>query len=73
VCTFKFFNLGLFLEPIYNQKNQKPQAKNLDSKVVTSTTRLQLATKESVVNMQGSKGVAPKTKLKLKPLRAIGR
>jgi len=44
VCTFKTLK-GLFLEPIHNKNNWKPQVTNSDSRAVRSTTRLQLATK----------------------------
>ncbi len=72
VCNFKTPK-GFFLEPIYNENNWKPQVTNSNSRAVGSTIRLQLATKESVVDLQGSKGVAPKAKFKLKPQKAIGR
>ncbi len=72
VCNFKTPK-GFFLEPIYNENNWKPQVTNSNSRAVGSTIRLQLATKESVVDLQGSKGVAPKAKFKLKPQKAIRR
>jgi len=67
VCRFKTIK-GLFLKPIYNKNNWKPRITNSDSTAVASTTKLQLTTEEFVVDLQGSKGVAPKTKFKLKPI-----
>ncbi len=41
-------------------------------KANVSTTKLQVAPIESVGDVQGSKGVVPKSKLKLKPLKETG-
>lgn len=72
-CVASKLSRVFFSKPIYNENNWKPQVTNFDSRIVASTTRLQLATKESVVDLQRPKGVAPKAKFKLKPQRAIGR
>ncbi len=67
LCRFKTIK-GLFLKPIYNKKNWKPRITNSDSTAAASITKLQSTTEECVVDLQGSKGVAPKKKFKLKPI-----
>jgi hypothetical protein len=69
---YKFKTLkGLFPELVYCKNNQKQQVATSNPKVNVLTIKLEVVPIEHVEDVQGSKGIVPKSKLKLKPLKEL--